>query len=94
VIAILFAAGVSTAIFVVVRNQLDLEESRFVIALLACSTVALVLSVASSALLGATGRQFVAVGVAAFLLVPLLYVIYLVLFVISVCIVGGQTCYS
>lgn len=39
-------------------------------------------------------RSTVALGVVAFVLVPLLYVAYLVLFVFSLCIIGGQTCYS
>lgn len=93
-IATFIAAGVSTAIFVLVRNEFDLEESRFINALLAFSTVALALSVVSSILLRSSMRSSVALGVVAFLLVPLLYLVYLVLFVLSVCIVGGQTCYS
>jgi hypothetical protein len=92
--ATLLAAGVSTAIFVVVRNQLDLEDSQFITALVALSTLALALSVASSVLLRSSMRSTVALGVAAFLLVPLLYVVYLIVFVVSACIVGGQTCYS
>jgi hypothetical protein len=93
-LATLLAAAVSTAIFVILRNRFDLEDSRFITALLAFSTVALALSVASSISLRSPLRSTVALGVAAFLLVPLLYVVYLVLFVVSVCIVGGQTCYS
>jgi drug/metabolite transporter (DMT)-like permease len=93
-IATLLVAGVSTAIFVGVRNQFDLEDSRFIVALLAFSTVALALSVASSILLRSSIRLSVALGAVAFLLVPVLYVVYLVLFVVSVCIIGGQTCYS
>jgi hypothetical protein len=92
--ATLFAAGVSTAIFVVVRNQFDLEDSRFITALLWFSTLALALSVASSLLLRRSLRSTVGLGVLALVLVPLLYVVYLVLFVVSVCIIGGQTCYS
>jgi hypothetical protein len=93
-LATLLAAAVSTAVFVVLRNRFDLEDSRFITALLAFSTVALALSVASSISVRSPLRSTVALGVAAFLLVPLLYVVYLVLFVVSVCIVGGQTCYS
>jgi hypothetical protein len=92
--ATLLAAGVSTAIFVVVRNDLDLEESRFIHALLAFSAVGFALSVTSSILLGGSMRSSLALGVVASLLVPLLYVAYLVLFVISVCLIGGETCYS
>lgn len=90
----LAAAGVSTAMFVVVRNEFDLEDSRSITALVAFSTVALALSVASSILLRKSVRSSVALGAVAFLLVPILYVVYLVLFVVSVCIIGGQTCYS
>jgi phosphatidylserine synthase len=93
-LATLLAAAVSTAVFVVLRNRLDLEDSRFITTLLAFSTVALALSVASSISVRSPMRSTVALGVAAFLLVPLLYVVYLVVFVVSVCIVGGQTCYS
>jgi hypothetical protein len=93
-IATLLAALASTAIFIVVRNKLDLEESRFIHALLAFSAVAFTLSVTSSILLRGSMRSSLAQGIVAFLLVPLLYVAYLVLFVISVCIIGGQTCYS
>jgi hypothetical protein len=92
--ATLLAAGVSTAIFVVVRNDLDLEESRFIYALLAFSAVGFALSVTSSILLGGSMRSSLALGVVASVLVPLLYVAYLVLFVISVCLIGGETCYS
>jgi hypothetical protein len=80
--------------FVVVRNRFDLEDSRFIEALLAFSAVALALSLASSILLRTSVRSSVALGAVAFLLVPVLYAVYLVLFVVSVCIVGGQTCYS
>ena len=93
-IVTLLVAGVSTAMFAVVRNQFDLEDSRFIVALLAFSTVALALSVASSILLRSSIRSSVALGAVACLLVPVLYVVYLVLFVVSVCIIGGQTCYS
>ena len=93
-LATFLAAAVCTAIFVFVRNRLDLEDSRFVTTLLAFSTFALALSVASSISFRSPMRSTVTLGVAAFLLVPLLYVAYLVLFVVSVCIVGGQTCYS
>jgi hypothetical protein len=92
--ATVLAAGFSAAIFVVVRNQLNLEDERFIDALLAFSTLALVLSVASSILLRASMRSYVGLGVLALVLVPLLYVAYLVVFVVSFCIVGGQTCYS
>ncbi len=91
----LVAAVLSTAIFIVVRNTLDLEESRFIFALLACSTLALWLSVVSGTFLqGSKTSSLLLLGCAAFLLVPLLYVAYLVLFVISVCLIGGQTCSS
>ena len=80
--------------FVLVRNHFDLEDARFIKVLLAFSTVALALSVAFSILLRSSLRLSLAFGAVAFLLVPVLYVVYLVLFVISVCIVGGQTCYS
>ena len=93
-IATLLVAGVSTAMFVVVRNQFDLEDARFIEVLLAFSTAALVFSLASSVLLRSSMRSSVALGAVAFLLVPVLYAIYLVLFVVSVCLVGGQTCYS
>jgi hypothetical protein len=93
-IATFVVAGVSTAMFIVVRNQFDLEDSRFIEALLAFSTAALALSVASSVLLRSSLRSSVALGAVAFLLVPVLYAVYLVLFVVAVCIVGGQTCYS
>lgn len=93
-IATAIAAVVCAAIFVVVRNHLDLEDSRFINALLVCSTLAFALSMASSALRRGSMRSSVALGVAGFLLVPLLYVAYLVIFAVSVCIVGGQTCYS
>ena len=92
--ATLLVAGASTAMFVVVRNQFDLEDSRFIEALLAFSTVALALSVASSLLLRSSVRSSIALGAVAFLLVPFLFAVYLVLFVVSACIVGGQTCYS
>jgi hypothetical protein len=90
----LVAALLSTAIFVVVRNALDLEDSRFMLALLACSALALTLTVASAALLRRMTLSALALGVAAFILVPILFVAYIVLFVVSVCLVGGQSCYS
>jgi hypothetical protein len=93
-IATLLVAGVSTAIFVVVRNQFDLEDSLFIAALLGFSIVALALSLSSSILLRSSVRSSMVLGAVAFLLVPVFYAIYLVLFVLSVCIVGGQTCYS
>jgi hypothetical protein len=93
-IATLLVAGVSAAMFVVVRNHYDLEDAQFVKVLLAFSTAALALSMASSVLLHGSLRWSVALGAVAFLLVPVLYAVYLVLFVVSVCIVGGQTCYS
>ena len=93
-IATLLAAGVSAAIFVVVRNRLDLEDSRFITAMLAFSVLAVALSVASSLLLGGSARSSLGLAVLALVLVPLLYVAYLVLFVVAVCIIGGETCYS
>jgi hypothetical protein len=36
----------------------------------------------------------VLLGFAAFVLVPVLYATHLVLFVITVCVIGGETCYS
>jgi hypothetical protein len=42
-VATLLAVGASTAIFVVVRNELDLEDSRFLTALLALSILAFAL---------------------------------------------------
>jgi hypothetical protein len=80
--------------FVVVRNRLDLEDSRFINALLAFSTLALALSVASSILLRGSARSSLGLAVLALVLVPLLYVVYLVFFAVSVCIIGGETCYS
>jgi hypothetical protein len=91
----LVAAVLSTAIFVGIRDTLDLEESRFIFALLACSTLALWLSVVSGTFLrGSKPSSLLFLGCAAFLLVPLLYGAYLVLYVVSVCMIGGQTCYS
>jgi hypothetical protein len=93
-IATLLTAGVSTAIFVVVRNHLDLEDLRFITALLAFSILAFALSVASSFLLRGSARSSLGRAVLALVLVPLLYVAYLVFFAVSVCIIGGETCYS
>jgi hypothetical protein len=93
-IATFVAAGVSTAIFVLVRNHLDLEDSRFLTALLACSTLAFAFSAASSFLLQGSARSSLGFAVLALVLVPLLYVVYLVVFAVSVCIIGGETCYS
>jgi hypothetical protein len=90
----LAAAVLSAAIFIVVRNTLDLEDSRFVIALLACSTLAMALSLAVGPLFRGWTRSSLLPAVAAFVLVPLLYVAYLVLFVVIVCGIVGETCYS
>ena len=84
----------STAIFIVVRNTLDLEDSRFVIALLGCSTLAMALSLALGPVFGGGTRSSLLLGFAAFILVPLLYVAYLVLYVVLVCGIVGETCYS
>jgi hypothetical protein len=93
-IAALVAALASTAIFVVVRNDLDLEDSRFIYAMLAFSTLAFALSAASCLILASSMRSSVGLGVVAFLSVPLLYVAYLALFVVAVCLIGSETCYS
>jgi hypothetical protein len=90
----LLAAVANTAIFVVVRNDLDLEDSRFIYAMLTFSTLAFALSAASCLILGSSMRSSAALGVVAFLLVPLLYVAYLALFVVAVCLIGSETCYS
>jgi hypothetical protein len=90
----LLAAVASTAIFVVVRNNLDLEDSRFIYAMLAFSTLALGLSAASCLILSSSMRSSIALGVFAFIAVPLLYVAYLALFVVAVCLIGSETCYS
>jgi hypothetical protein len=90
----LVAAVLSTAIFILVRNTLDLEESRFVIALLVCSMFAATLALVSTAALHGATRSSVRLGFAAFVLVPVLYATYLVLFVATVCVIGGETCYS
>ncbi len=90
----LTAAALSTAVFIVTRNSLDLEDTRFIAALLAFSTLAMALSVAGTALLGRRIRSAAVYGIAAFILVPVLYVAYLVLFVIVVCMIAGKTCYS
>jgi hypothetical protein len=90
----LLAAVASTAIFVVVRNNLDLEDSRFIYAMLAFSTLAFGLSAASCLILGSSMRSSSALGVVAFIAVPLLYVAYLALFVVAVCLIGSETCYS
>lgn len=90
----LVAAVLSTAIFILVRNTLDLEESRFVIALLVCSIFAATLALVSTAVLHGATRSSVLLGFAAFVLVPVLYATYLVLLVATVCVIGGETCYS
>ena len=90
----LLAAVASTAIFVVVRNDLDLEDSRFIHAMLAFSTLAFGLSAASCLILGSSMRSSIALGVVAFIAVPLLYVAYLAVFVVAVCLIGSETCYS
>jgi hypothetical protein len=90
----LVAAVLSTAIFVVVRNTLDLESSRFIFALIACSTLAFWLSVVSGTFVRGSTLSTLLLGCAAFLLVPLLYGAYIVLYLVSVCMIGGQTCYS
>jgi hypothetical protein len=90
----LLAAFASTGIFVVVRNYFNLEDSRFIAAMLAFSTLAFALSATSCLILGSSTRSSAALGVVAFLFVPLLYVAYLALFVVAVCLIGGETCYS
>jgi hypothetical protein len=93
-IGTLVAAIASTALFVVVRNSLDLEDSRFIYAMLAFSTLAFALSAASCLILGSSMRSSVGLGALAFLVVPLLYVAYLALFVVAVCLIGSESCYS
>ncbi len=88
------AAVLATALFVAVRNWRDLEDSAFVGALLACSALALALSATLAAFAGPGPRPALLVGLAAFLLVPLLYVAYLVIYAVIVCGILGETCYS
>ena len=90
----LVGASLSTAIFILVRNTLDLEESPFVIAMFGCSMIAAALALISTALLHGPTRSSLLLGLAAFALVPALYVAYLVLFAITVCVIGEETCYS
>jgi hypothetical protein len=91
---LLGAALPATTLFVVLRNRFDLEDSRFIVALVACSLLSLTLSLGSELVRKEPGRRAVLVGLAGFLLVPVLYATYLVVFTVSVCIVGGQRCYS
>jgi hypothetical protein len=88
----LAAAVLSTAVFVVVRNKLDLEESRFIFAMLGCSTLAAALTLVST--FTRRPSSSLLLGLAAFILVPLLYVAYLVLAAVIVCGILGETCYS
>jgi hypothetical protein len=84
----------ATTCFVVVRNSRHLEDTRFIVALLVASGCALALTLITGALRRrGTGRTALT-GVGAFVLVPLLYVGYLVVFVVSVCLIGGEACYS
>lgn len=93
-IATLLAALATTVTFAFIQSNRHLEDSPFIHALFAFSTVVFALAVASCLSLRGSLRSSVALGVVAFLLVPLLFAAYVVLHVVSVCIIGGQTCYS
>lgn len=91
---VLVSAVVATAGFVLVRNSQDLEEGRFVVALIVFSVLASLLAGAGAAGAGASRRRALVAGAAGFALVPLLYVGFLAVYVVGVCLVGGRTCYS
>jgi hypothetical protein len=94
VLRALLPAVVATAAFVLVRNSQDLEEGRFVVALISFSVLASVLAGAGAAGAGASRGRALLMGAVGLGLVPLLYVGFLAAYVVSVCLVGGQTYYS
>lgn len=90
----LVAAVLSTAIFVAVRNTLDLEGSRFIGVLLGFSTLAVALTVGSTVPLRGSTPRALLFGLAASLLVPLLAFAYYVLFYFGGCLSGLVSCPS
>jgi hypothetical protein len=90
-----FASSVLAAgAFALVRNSLDLEDRSFLVALAVASASAFALTVAFGAVLRTSRSRNLLTGVAAFVLVPLLYAAYLAFYAVAVCLVGGETCYS
>jgi hypothetical protein len=84
----------ATAAFVVVRNAFDLEDEEFLAALsVACVGAALV-SASLAMALGSHVRRSSLIGLGATVLVPLIYVAYLIVAVVVVCGIVGKTCYS
>lgn len=81
-----------TAGFVVVRNSLDLEASRFLYTLVAFSFAAGLLAFATSSPFCVTSRRRLLNGLVASLLVPIMFVIYLVAYEVAVCGIAGHTC--
>lgn len=84
----------ATAAFVVVRNRFDLEDEEFFTALsVACAAAALV-SASLAMLIGIHGRRSLLVGLGAIVLVPLLFIVWLMILLFGVCLIGGKTCYA
>lgn len=84
----------ATAAFVVVRNKFDLEDEEFLTALSVACAAAGVVSASLAIVLGTSVHRSLLVGVGAIVLVPLLYVTWLLVSIVSFCLIGGETCYA
>ena len=84
----------STAAFVVVRNRFDLEDEEFLKALSVACAAAAVVSASLAILLGIRVRRSLLVGVGAIVLVPLLFIAWLIVSFVAFCLIGGETCYA
>jgi hypothetical protein len=93
VVTTLLAAGVSAAVFFVVRYYLDLQEWQFICGLLVFSVVGFALSMSASLLLRGSVSSSLGLGVAGFLLVPLLFWVVVYAFLIGSC-ASGHSCLS
>ena len=92
--ATLVAALTGTAVFAVIQQNRHLEDEPFLHTLIAFSIAAFALALVSCLVLRVSVRASLASGVAASLLVPLLFAGYMIVRVIAICYVGGQTCWT
>jgi TctA family transporter len=93
-LALVGGAIPGTAAFVLVRNRFNLEDEEFLAALTAACAAAALVSIVLAGLLRRRVRRSLLLGLGAIVLVPVLFIGWLIVYFVGVCLIGGETCYA
>jgi hypothetical protein len=93
-LALVGGAIPATAAFVLVRNRFNLEDEEFLAALTAACAAAALVSTVLAVLLRRRVRRSLLLGLGAIVLVPVLFIGWLIVYFVGLCLIGGETCYA